>query len=270
MFIARAVCESDEFGTEHFVICTDDESETKPTNDCNTFNIKYTRPIVDSIMAIAATKNLPASFDCNGIKRSLVRYSINDEERYYNKYRTNHVSGKLSIRPLSEIYVYSQRCRCAKCYSEFGFDSIENYCGEIPLVNRKKIQIDLQKCKHCNSIFIDEQSLRIYERKYGPLNLRKHRITGNEYVKDPNNIMFNTDSILSRNGYSTKKSESERKAILVGMMESGIKKAEIKDKLSEFIYFRSERNPNASVIWQHDLEFVNSFELELQDTIVFR
>ena len=76
--------------------------------------------------------------------------------------------------------------------------------------------------------------------------------------------------ILSRNGYSTKLNDCERKQILINMMEGGISKAEIKDKLSDFIYHRSERNPYASEIWRQDLWFVNRYELGSEAIVYFR
>lgn len=274
MFIARAVCESKDYGITEYAICTDTktEEEFSSKNTDNLFYVKFTRPIADSILKAAARDTFPTPFACTEVQYTLLKYTCNANERYFNKHRKNYVVKKEICRPSSEIYVYSQRCRCAKCYSEYGFDNIINICGLVLLENDKHInvEIDMQKCTRCNKYFIDAQSLALYEQKHGKLRINKRYITGNEiYRIDTEDSYFNVDSILSRNGYSTKLNSNERKQILINMMENGISKAEIKDKLSEFIFFRSIRCPYAASKWEEDLKFVNSYNLESEDRIRF-
>lgn len=274
MFIARATCESEAFGDTEVVICTERDTAEKYI-DKNTDELMYVScdmPITKAIMQAAASNALPTYFECNGTKYKLTKYVVNSIERYYNKYRNNYVEYKEKCRPTTEIFVYTQRCRCFKCYSEYGFDNIISICGLVPLKvdKRKYVEIDLHKCTRCNCYFIDAQSLDCYEQINGELSIIKHHITGNEiYNDDAFRGRFNPDSILSRNGYSTKKGNLERKQILINMMESGIKKEEIIDKLSEFIYFRNERFPEASAIWKEDLEFVNNYKLGTQEIMIF-
>ena len=275
MFFARATCECSEFGLIEVAICSDVETEQKYSEmDTETvFHVKYDRPIADEILRAAAKNIIPISFECNGVLYVLKKYSINDEERIYNRYRKNHIDRITTVQPLSSIFVYSQRCRCRACYIRYGFDNIQNICAYVPLETEKNklVPIDMQICTRCNKYFIDAQSLSQYEKKYGKLSLREHRITGNESENDYyKEWFFNPDSILSRNGYSTGLSDVERKQILINMMENNISKAEIKDKLSDFIYYRSYRNPRASEVWKADLEFVNDYKLGSEPIVYFK
>lgn len=78
------------------------------------------------------------------------------------------------------------------------------------------------------------------------------------------------NSVLSRNRYSTKLSNIERKRCLMCMMdEKHIPKAEIIDMLSFLIADRGHRFPNARDIWESDLEFVNDYKLQMQKKVSF-
>lgn len=89
--------------------------------------------------------------------------------------------------------------------------------------------MDMQYCKGCGRWFIDAQSLAQYERTYGLLMIDKHHLISNENwsgEKDPRK--YNQDTVLSRNGYSTKLYNIERRNILEYLISSGeSSKAEI-------------------------------------------
>lgn len=276
MFIANATYTSEEFGETKIAISTDRETGTlvDESDARGLCRISYQRKIANEIMRTAATKELPAKFECNGVIYTLLKYTCNSEERFYNQYRKNHVSERVQIEKGAEVFVYTERCRCTHCYSAYGFDSIQSICGRVARVDVPKqwVEIDLQRCTHCSKYFIDNASLKSYEQQYGKLKIIQRRITGNEYAYESyrqDDNWFNPDSILSRNGYSTKLNKAVRLAILVDMMEHGIKKAEIIDTLSRFIYWRSDRCYNAAVIWKHDLDFVNGYELGSQPVVKF-
>ena len=274
MYISRATCISKEFGKTEYVICTENNDELKSNyqSDSVVLFVHLERPIADEILKAASLERVPVHFSCNDIDYQLISYHTNRFERYYNKYRKNHVEAYEKRLSSTIIHVYSQRCRCVRCYAKYGFDSIISICGGIPLAKDKsrKVDVDVQKCTRCNSYFIEAQSLREYEKKYGGLLVQKEFITGNEVYHDETDTWYyNSDSILSRNGYSTKLDQRTRRAVLANMMETGVAKAEIKDKLSEFIYFRGERCPNAKVIWQSDLFFVNNYNIENQSKTEF-
>lgn len=274
MFISRATCTSQDYGERQYAIYVDmgdgAEADLKNTNDV--FYVSIERPIAKAILQAAACERIPIPFECNKVNYQMIRYSYNKFERIYNEHRKNHVSGYEKRIPTSEIYVYSQRCRCFSCYEEYGFDSIISICAGIPLADKRKVlvDIDLQKCTRCGKYFIDGQSLEQYEKQYGKLQIYRHMVYDYDlHVHCGDEVLYNSDSILSRNGYSTKLDKGTRRMILIRMMRNGINKAEIKDKLSEFISFRGKRFPNASVIWQDDLRFVNDYNLDRENRVEF-
>lgn len=279
MIIAQALYHSNDFGNTRLIICSDEETAEAFYDEDTDFATdeilyaSYESPISDIVMQTAAKKKLPAIFKCNDIQYELLQYKAHDEERFYNRYRENYVVQKERLAAASEIFVYSQRCRCVKCFGRSGFDSIINICGSVPLRDDRahRVDIDLQKCMRCNKYFIDIHSLEQYEKRYGRLSIRRTPITGNEdYYEMSGDIRFRPDSILSRNGYSTRLRTTERRKILANMIECGYSKAEIKDKLTEFIRLRGEKCPEAASIWEDDLEFVNDYGLHAQSKVKFK
>lgn len=276
MFFANATISSDEFGEGKIAICSDEATEQAwaGRRGYGLARVWRERPIADSILKAAAQETLPVPFTCNGVRYQLLKYNCRSEERFHNPYRKNHVVRKERLARYSDIYVYTERCRCTSCFAEFGFDSIENICGLVQTADdpRRIVEIDIQHCKHCGSYFIDQQSLIEYERRYGTLRISKHHITGNEEYSNPRGqITYKENTILSRYGYSTSLYTSERRRILVHLLESGkSSKAEIKDILTRFISQRSERCPDAAVVWANDLEFVNDYGIENEDVVKFQ
>lgn len=273
MFIANATYSSQKYGVKKLGICTTkEEVHAWDNRNDGLLRAHFEAPIADAILRVAATETLPAEFILLDVPYTLLRYNARKEERFYNKYRKNYVVRKSYIAKDADIYVCSERCRCTACFSEFGFESLENVCGVVRLRDdpSRTVEIDVQHCTHCNNYFIDQESLIAYEREYGLLRITKHHITGNENESwARTSVTYNPDSILSRNGYSTKLYTRDRRAILVKMMKSGIKKAEIKDLLSRFITQRSKNCPNAAVAWEADLQFVNEYNLDNEPIVRF-
>lgn len=278
MFIAYAVYDNPEFGETTIKICTDMETENEwneRINDDSLRHLYYKRELPDIIMRLAARSELPAEFDFRGNKCKLLHYSCNDEERFYNIYRKNHVVDRVDVKRYEELIVYTGRCSCPRCYAKYGFDGIDNVCGMIGLKRNPKrtVPVDVQRCNRCLTYFIDQQSLELYERQYGELNVYRKSLEQFKrdlwYYDDIDND-YAPDSILSRNGYYARLDTIERRRALIHAMKNGVSKAEIKNKLTEFIERRGKRCPNAAVVWRKDLEFVNSYNLENEEKIQFK
>ncbi len=275
LFFAYAVYESERFGHTEVALCSDRETEEK-WSDQNTDSFSrlcWDHPITTEIMRAAAKERFPVEFECNGVNYTLLRYNFRPEERFYNPFRKNHVARRIRWAAYDDIYVYSDRCRCTRCFFRYGFDSIENVCARVKTRGTPPhtVEMDMQCCRHCQTYFIDAQSLAHYERKYGPLKITRHHITGNETWADPRDTWtYNPDTVLSRNGYSTGLYTVQRQNILTDLIVSGkSSKAEIKDILTRFIVQRGERCPNAREKWESDLEFVNRFGLYEQPVVEF-
>lgn len=274
MFIAEAAYDSKQFGFTHLKICSDMETEQQyeEQNTDSLIHLCYERELPDTIMKIAATRELPVSFNFRGDVCKLTSYTCDSEERFYNKYRKNYVVERVKLEMAAEIITYKGRCSCPSCYAKYGFDGIENICGAVGLWAdpHETVEIDLQRCNRCRKYFIDNQSLKIYEKRYG--RLRINRCTMDEYMRrhsNQNDGYYAPDSILSRNGYYADLRTEDRQRVLSFMMENGISKAEIKNKLTEFIEYRGERCYKAVDVWRADLKFVNEYMLEKEKKITF-
>ena len=274
MFIASAVYEQKNFGLTRLKICTASEAalSSRETNlDAKEICYHCDHELAQIIMKLAATKKLPVQFNFRGDSCTLISYACNDKEREFNKYRINYIAETKQLAYLDEIVVYHKRCNCPKCFSQYGWDSIENICGSVSTVGGSKVKIDLQRCKYCRTYFIDRQSLKAYELKYGQLRIQ--HCTMEEFIRRSTPMQnidgFAPDSILSRNGYLTKYTERQRRNALRMMIYNGISKAEIKNKLAEFIELRGERCYMAVNIWIDDLEYVNDYNLEREEQVLF-
>lgn len=275
MYIASAVYYSKEFGTTKLKICTANEANTGSRisdPDQGVITLRYDNPLAETIMQLAASRTLPVEFEFRGDSCRLVSYVYNSEERRFNKDRVGYIAATKEMSSYSdEIVVYTGRCRCPRCYPQFAWDTIENICGIFSLERGGKARVDLQWCKHCATYFIDAQSLDIYERRFGRLKIRRQ--TMKEFVRRPSawaDGAFADDSILSRNGYFAEYSDEVRHRALECMLKNGITKAEIKNKLTEFIELRGERCHRAVYIWMEDLEYVNEYWLDIERRVVFR
>ena len=272
MFIANAKYLSIKYGNTTVKICTENEADTvsELDPDKDVFCLRYDHPLADQIMKIAASKQFPATFNILDDHCTLLSYSYNKEERKYNRYRDTYVVETKKLGYTDEIIVYTGHCRCPKCYSMYAWKTIENICGIVPLEKGGNAKIDLQRCNTCRNYFIDKQSLNAYEKRYG--RLRIYRVSIEDYIRRYDTWeegAFAEDSILSRNGYLAKYSDAVRHRALICMMENGITKAEIKNKLTEFIELRGERCHNAVIVWQEDLQFVNQYKLEREQKVRF-
>jgi len=278
MLIANAIYNSEEFGLTDLKIYSSEEEikEWKDNSDDATLHVTYEFDIADAVMKTAACNSLPVEFEFHNDRCVLLEYTYSIEERFYNQYRRNYVAERIDMEKVNKnevpIIVYKGRCSCPRCYAEYGFDNIENICGIFKTKDspHKKVEIDLQRSTRCRAFFMDKQSLDIYEKKYGQLEITT--ITPLQYMHRPaerNDSFYAPDSILSRHGYSTDKPQEVRRRILMFMMNNGIKKAEIKDKLTEFIEFRGYRCYMAAPIWREDLQFVNDYNIQSERQIEF-
>ena len=112
-------------------------------------------------------------------------------------------------------------------------------------------------------------SLRSCEEKNGQL-LFVHKYLPDIGSDDYSRVIeFNDDSVLSRNGYYATSSTPQRIAALDRMLENGVSKAEIKDKLVQFIHYRGEQCKKAVITWKQDLEYVENYKLNKQSVVKF-
>lgn len=274
MYIASAVYEQEDFAQTKLKICTENEARIpyeEIDSEAKVICFHYEHELSQTIMKLAATKELPAKFVFRGQTCVLRSYACNSFERRFNKYRANHVAAIKRFAYRDEIIVYKKRCNCPKCFAQHGWSAIENVCGVFSTAGGEDAFIDIQRCKYCQTYFIDNQSLDIYEKKYGRLGIK--RLTMDEFIRRESPWQdtdgFAPDSILSRNGYLSKYDEKRRHDALRIMLYNGISKAEIKEKLSEFIALRGERCYMAIEIWRYDLEYVNYCDLESEEQILF-
>lgn len=108
----------------------------------------------------------------------------------------------------------------------------------------------------------DEESLKIFEKKYGTLLFERIFETHNSDDVEWG-YEYTNDTILSRYGYTAKENaltKKERQFILSYIIENKIAdKSELKSILSTFIKLRGDRCYKAEPIWREDLKFLNEY-----------
>lgn len=131
--------------------------------------------------------------------------------------------------------------------------------------------IDLLYCEECDMVMSLYHPFRIYAESFGRILVQIDTIKGaKEYWGDsfrlPYAWDFNNDSLLSRWGYiaqEKQQSKKERRMILDCILKyvpGG--KVEIERLLNGFIENRSARCPYATPIWEDDLRYVLSQNLD--------
>ena len=276
-YIADATFEGEKLEKKKLIICKSKQIANKPRileDNCCVY-LPYNDELANLIMKLAATSTLPTIFEFEGYRYKLISYRPYIEEYIFNDYRPKKKRDPnlVSIPRSTEIVVYVGRCRCPRCYPKYKFSSIKNICGEVYLKNKpgKTVKIDIQYCDNCGVYFIDKQSLFAYEREHGKLNIIQKSM-GSLIERDDIDGIFAPDSILSRWGYYARDGFDDRyrQSILAGMIDSGISKSAIKDKLTEFIEFRGARCYKAVHLWSADLKFVNGYGLNKEERIRFQ
>lgn len=263
MFICLAVLETDNGEIVRYNIVTKKEEQKF---ECEPIRVHISTPIADEIMN--AITNEKDEIICNNVHYNILTVSINSNFNNYNPYYRRKVNFS-SLKYPQKIYIYKHSSVCLKCVRKGIRNNIENVIADIGCILNKydTYQIDIQFCKSCKRYFVDEQSLRVYEKKWGPLLFERIKESGNsEYFTE---FSYAEDTVLSRYGYSAQQgstlSKKERQGILTFLIESGISnKSEIKTILSKFIDLRGGRCYMAVPIWREDLFFVNQYNIENQ------
>lgn len=238
-------------------------SETK--FDCDPIRVHTSTPIADEIMKAVTTEK--DTIICNHVHYTILTVSISSKFNDYNPYYKRKIDFS-NLETPQKIYIYKHSSVCLKCKRKKLYDNIENVTANISCILNKydTYLIDIQFCKTCKRYFVDEQSLRIYEKKYGPLLFERimEQVESDYYSE----YSYSIDTVLSRYGYTAQQgilSKKERQGILVFLIESGLSnKPEIKTILSEFISFRGNRCYKAAPIWREDLFFINQYNAAKQ------
>jgi len=261
MNIAEFIIQSDDFGEDRGFITTDVQYREKKSVK----NLFYKILLAEKIMECAANES--EDFYCNGTYYLLSTYTALDGEYKHNRFRRDIVY-YYRHEVKKPIYIMRNRCHCRTCRNKYGYDSMKSITAQIETVDgRKLVDVDVQMCTRCSSYFIDEESLKEYEKEHGKLFFNREYDSDlkNEY----SNFSFEKDTVLSRYGYSAgaRAYDNEtRQGILAKLINEGISsKHEIKEILSRFITLRGERCYNAIVLWKMDLMIVNGYKKDVQD-----
>lgn len=246
MTILECEVYSDEFGSEKYAIVSKfDDTSLQITNIDGINKIKLDTPFAQQV--VLSVKKNRQIFECNGTKYDLRGFEVN--EVYFNNLKRKKKITKNMHAP-AIVWIYKNKCRCLKCEVKFGTNSIENRKGTFCSTIKGEIELDVQFCRTCQSYYMDEESLKLYERKFGILLLEKRN------PNDPENKFegsFEESTVLSRHGYSARKggpSDIERIKIMNYILKNDLAKLfELKEILSSFISNREFRFPDAARKW---------------------
>jgi len=274
MNIRLAWCKSKEFGITRFDISKEQEDEIDGESY---IYVDKQSPIAEAIHE-AAKQPLPNFFKCNGVEYELI-YIVEEEEKTevakeeINIDEEGKAAPHLKVKKRITLRVYTERCRCTKCYSEYGFDCIANLRAMIPIKGQSIFRsVEVHRCSHCLRLFMDKNSLDSYRERYGEFDVAIKYITGNEptFYMGRDSYIYAESTVLSRNGYSAQNEEWVRREVLKNILEKNLaSKSEIKDILTRFITDRGYRYPVAKAAWKSDLLFVNEFGLHKEEKLEF-
>lgn len=169
----------------------------------------------------------------------------------------------------SKILVYANNCHCAACKKKYQQNTIRNRAALVKTVDGKTVKVNVEFCAGCGRYFMNITSFQQYCKRYGTILIEcmmEHSlITHNETW-----FYFAPDTILSRCGYSVKQgiSRTHRQAVLAYILDSGkASKYEVLEIISKFIRMRKSYQPGACERWREDIEFVNQYKIQSQETV---
>lgn len=185
------------------------------------------------------------------------------------KVTQDHASANISIDNPFPIYVYTKVCHCIKCEQKYGVKTICDRKAIVQTAKKQWVTIGIQYCQGCNSGFINQEILDIYNKKYGHLLFERSYSDAEKSVLAAKGLA--KDSILSRCGYSVEKGTTKeyRQDVLAYILDSHkATKAEIQELLSFFIRFHKQPNfANACRCWKEDLSFVVNYKIDRQQIV---
>lgn len=197
------------------------------------------------------------------------KYSTNDQR--FNSLSDNSFNWTpdLSYETIDEkLLVYSEKCSCPSCRNKVGKDTIVDRSATVLTACGKRIDVTVQFCMSCGKYFMNYESFKAYEKKYGELDLN---ILFDDGICEQNkNLGFSEDSILSRHGYSVKVGipRSERQSVLCHILHEKIAtKHEVIKLITQFIKINRHRFPDACRRWEEDIFFVNQYRIDEQDRV---
>ena len=169
------------------------------------------------------------------------------------------------------VIVYKEMCHCHSCLRRhLPFEMISRtLVVDSTLSCCQEILINVFECSSCGRIYINDLSLKQYEKRHGILFLERHYGSDNDQGSR-REIFYNNDSILSRCGYRAQPSDSdrERQSVLRFIMDSGkATKAEIVEMLSFLLRDRGDRCFEARYKWEKDIDYTNNYNVKLQKHI---
>lgn len=182
-----------------------------------------------------------------------------------NQFQKNNTNEQVNV---DYVTVYSIKSICLSCRSK-GL-SMNMTSGTLIVFAERgmKVGINVERCNHCGHFYIDEESLRMYEKRYGVVLLeRRNEIESKTCYGTVGYDNYQEDTILSRCSYKADGTQSieTRRAIIRFILDSGkSNKGELKTILNTFIRLRGERCHKAVFIWKDDVEYINDYNINEQ------
>ena len=244
------------------IVTKPDEEDFSTEPEC----IYYKKPIAQAIMKALFCNQNRFSFRAD-------EYSVEEEYRIfravkkdaYNKYDPNYIPKadfSKTNKPVT-VYLSKNRAICMTCKRRGLPMDIENVAAALRTISGTIVNnVNLQYCNRCKKYYIDGNSLKQYDKDYGPLFINRDY---SEYGQ--RSYFFNKDSVLSRYGYTADGSmdTEERQRCITFIIENGFgTKYAIEDHLSNLINRNRQRCPYALPLWEEDLYFVNNYNIERQ------
>lgn len=193
----------------------------------------------------------------------LVAKEINDHIGQYVREHTavcvNPTNSYSDIPENTTLYVYknlaSTSCRLNQHTvvpkSYFSHFALESGTLEIPV----------HYCENCKKAFIGEETLKLYEKKYGKLLIKKRKLDSHDIFSG-----LRLESILFQYGYNVSdgRSETERQKLLIALLDTRRVSYMEMTRCIEFNIQMHSEHKDAVLKWKKDLKFIGDYVLHQQ------
>lgn len=137
--------------------------------------------------------------------------------------------------------------------------------------HNKLVEINVSYCVKCKKYFISEESFSIYSCVYGNLMVKiQFEDSFNKKIAETYNN-FKASSELSLRGYNVRADGPKmqnRQTTLSTLVQFGLMNKQNIIQHIEWCMRIHKHHNNAVVMWQEDLRFLNSINLEKQDKVI--
>lgn len=155
------------------------------------------------------------------------------------------------------LYVYDNLSSVGCRVNHHALDAKCIVCGLTS--SNQYVKLPVHYCSDCDKVFIGRTTLKLFEKEYGKLTMKRKNLDGNTGLSS-----LSPESVLYQYGYNVSdgRTDKERQDLLLTLLEKGLVKYDVMVACLEFNIKVHTNHPEAVGKWIRDLKFIGNHVIE--------